>query len=76
MFTSEISEQLARDEEFMKKLLLELEKDNLIVSVKKNNHGILYLRRIRWQLTNNTFKAYQTVHSQNLKYDEKDHTYI
>ena len=76
MFTSEIAEQLARDEEFMKRLLLELEKDSLIASVRKNNSGIIYKRRIKWRLTNNTFLAYQKVHAQNLRYDEKDHTYV
>ncbi len=76
MFTSEVSQHLARDEEFIKKLLLELEKDKLIASVKKNSQGTTYLRRIRWRLTNQTFQAYQRVYSQNIKYDEKDHTFI
>jgi len=75
MFTSEIAMNLARDEEFTKKLLLEMENSKLIASVKKNSSGINYLRRIRWRLTNNTFNAYQRVYSQNIKYDEKDHTY-
>ncbi|MFC1685733.1 hypothetical protein ACFLZZ_01790 [Nanoarchaeota archaeon] len=76
LFTSEIAMHMARDEEFLKRLLIEMEKGNLIAGVKKNASGVIYLRRIRWRLTNNTFQAYQRVHDQNLKYDEKDHTYI
>jgi len=75
-FTSEISEMMARDEEFIKRLLLELEKDNLVASVKKNNQGITYIKRIRWRLTNPTFQAYQKINSQNLQYNEEEHTYI
>jgi len=76
MFTSEIAIHLARDEEFIKKLLLELEKSNLISGVRKNPAGKPYLRRMRWGLTSSTFQAYQRVYNQNIKYDEKDHTYL
>ena len=76
MFTSEIAEHLARDEEFIKRLLEELEKNSLIAGVRKNNKGIDYIIRIKWGLTNNAFQAYQRIHSQNIKYDEVGHTYI
>jgi len=35
IFTSQIAEEVARDEEFIKNLLLNLKKRNLIVEVKK-----------------------------------------
>lgn len=59
MFGAEIAREIIRDEEFSKNLLLELEKQNLITSVSKNSKGVLYSKRLRWRLTNDTFKAYQ-----------------
>jgi len=76
LFTSAIAAHLARDEEFIKKLLIDLEKKNFIAGVKKNPQGIDYARRIRWRLTNQAFLAYQKVNSQNIKYDEENHTYF
>lgn len=75
MFTVEIASHMARDEEFMKKLLLDLETKGLVSSVRKNINGTDYIRRIRWRLTNTAFQAYQRVHSENLSYDEEEHTY-
>ncbi len=75
LFTADIASNLARDEEFIKKILLDLETRGLISSVKKNNSGADYLRRIRWRLTNTTFQAYQRVNSENIVYDEHEHTY-
>ncbi len=80
MFTADIAESMARDEEFIKRLLIELEQKNLIASVKKNPKGIDYLRRMRWRLASQTFQAYQQVYNkdlfrQNVNYDEKEHTY-
>lgn len=57
-YTYKISCELARDEEFIKRLLHELAKDGLIVKVVKSSKGIKYLRRERWRLTNKAFKAY------------------
>ena len=80
LFTAEVANSLARDEEFMKRLLLELEQKALISSVNKNNLGVDYKIRKRWRLTNTTFQAYQKIFSQNLyaqniNYNEKDHTF-
>ena len=58
-FTSSIAEEIARDEEFTKFLLLELEKKKIIIQVRKNQHGTPYIRRQRWRLTNNTFEVYK-----------------
>lgn len=76
MFTAEVANNMARDEEFIKRLLLEMEESKLLAAVKKNANGINYTRRMRWRLTTATFQAYQRVYSQRINYDEKDHTYI
>jgi len=59
-FTVEIARELARDEEFVKKLLLELKKKGLIHEIKKNPEGIPYARRSRWRLTDATYSAYKS----------------
>lgn len=53
-----IATEIARDEEFIKRLLHELMRDGLVAKISKNPKGIKYLRRERWRLTNKTFKAY------------------
>ena len=40
IFTSEIAKESARDEEFTKKLLEELEKKELIIKINKNPQGV------------------------------------
>jgi len=75
MFTSEIASNLVRDEEFTKRLMVELEKSNLAVSVKKNHEGYDYVRRIRWRLSEKAFQAYKLL-NQPLHYDDEEHTYI
>jgi len=57
-FTSIVSRETARDEEFTKTLLQDLEKKKLVVPVKKNPKGIQYARRIRWRLSNTAFEVY------------------
>ena len=58
VFTSEIAKEIARDEEFVKKLLLELGKKELIVRIDKNPNGLTYSRRMRWRLSNEVHQAY------------------
>jgi len=59
IFTSQIAEELARDEEFIKNLLLNLKKRNLIIEIKKNPKGIPYIRRSRWRLSDLAYIAYK-----------------
>ncbi len=59
LFGAEIAREIIRDEEFVKRLLLDLEKKGLVISVKKNSEGIDYLKRARWRMTNQVFKAYK-----------------
>jgi len=59
LFTLNIAQEIARDEEFVKNLLLDLRKKNLIVEIKKNPHGFPYLKRSRWKLSDNVYQAYK-----------------
>lgn len=76
VFTADIAMEIARDEEFIKKLMLEMEKEKLVLPVKKNNQGINYLRRIRWRLSSQIFGIYDKISKQRIEYDEKNHTYF
>lgn len=59
IFTSYIAQEVARDEEFTKKLLNDLKKKKLVLDIKKNPKGTDYIRRSRWKLTPEAFEAYQ-----------------
>ena len=59
VFTFYIAKEMARDEEFVKELLMDLKKKGLVVEVKKNPDGISYKKRIRWKLTDNAYEAYK-----------------
>ncbi len=60
LFTLNIAQEIARDEEFVKFLLLELKKKELVVEIKKNPQGLPYLKRSRWKLTDSAYQAYKT----------------
>jgi len=59
LFTSHIACEIARDEEFTKSLLLELKKKNLVIEVRKNKKGIVYIRRSRWRLSKLAYEVYK-----------------
>lgn len=59
LFTSQIAQEIARDEEFIKKLLLELRENGLVIEIKKNLKGIPYIRRSRWRLSDKVYIAYK-----------------
>ena len=63
MFTADIAAELARDEEFIKALLQDLEKKELLVKIDKNPKGIKYARRLRWRLSNKTYELYKKAQS-------------
>lgn len=60
-FTSVIAKEIARDEEFVKKILLELKNKNLVAEVKKNPQGKPYKRRSRWKLSDAAYSAYKKI---------------
>ena len=64
-FTNKIAETLARDEEFIKVILQELQKKALVVLVDKNPQGIQYEKRQRWRLSNQAYDIYKK-HQRNL----------
>lgn len=58
LFTSDIAKELARDEEFVKTILEDLEKKELVVKIVKNSEGINYTRRARWRISNKAYEIY------------------
>jgi predicted transcriptional regulator with HTH domain len=57
-FTVNIARELIRDEEFTKKLLLELKKKGFVIEIKKNPKGISYSKRSRWRLSDKVYELY------------------
>ena len=60
LYTSHIARELARDEEFIKRLLFELKKKKLVSEINKNPKGIEYLRRSRWKLSEIAYQSYKS----------------
>ena len=58
-FTSQIAQEVARDEEFIKSLLNELKIKDLVSSVNKNPDGVFYARRMRWMISPRAYDAYK-----------------
>ena len=58
LFTAQIAKEIARDEEFTKDLLIELDQQRLIIPITKNPKGIEYIKRIRWRISNKAHEAY------------------
>ena len=54
-----IAKEIARDEEFVKTLLIDLKKKGLILEIKKSPEGVPYLRRSRWILSDEAYQAYK-----------------
>lgn len=59
VFTKDIAKEVARDEEFSKKLLLSLKKKGFVKEIKSNPKGIPYSKRSRWVLTDETYTIYR-----------------
>lgn len=58
IFTSQIAEEIARDEEFTLVLLRDLKSKSLVLEVTKNLVGKDYVRRRRWILSSQAYTAY------------------
>ncbi len=61
MFTAHIAREIARDEEFIKKLLIDLKNKKIIIPIRKNPKGADYLKRFRWKLSKQTYDYYKTI---------------
>ena len=57
-FTAEIAREIARDEEFVKRILFELKEKGLIISIRKNAKGQAFTRRSKWRLTQKVYDIY------------------
>lgn len=60
-YTYEISEELARDDEFVLKLLLDLEKKKLVKRLKKSTKGHNLTKKKSWTITNEAYEAYKSL---------------
>ncbi|MBU3907104.1 MAG: hypothetical protein KKA64_02530 [Nanoarchaeota archaeon] len=59
IFTSHIAREIARDEEFTKKILITLKDKNLIKEIKKSPKGKTYSKRSRWVMGELVYDAYK-----------------
>jgi len=59
-FTAEIAREVARDEEFIKKILFELREKGFVVSVMKNKEGEPFTRRLKWKLSSRVYDVYRS----------------
>ncbi len=59
IFTFHIAKEIARDEEFVKKLLKEMKKKELVIEINKNSLGKEYLKRSRWKLSEKAYLFYR-----------------
>ena len=58
-FTAEIAREIARDEEFVKRVLFDLQEKNLVTPIRKNAKGETFTRRLRWRLTQKVYDVYR-----------------
>ena len=59
-FTAEIAREIARDEEYIKKLLLDLKDKKIVVAIRKNNKGVPFSRKIKWKLSSKVYDLYHS----------------
>lgn len=59
LFTSDIAKEIARDEEFTKKILFELEEKGLVTKINKNSKGVIFRSRIRWRISQKAYAVYK-----------------
>lgn len=61
LYTSEIAEEIIRDEEFTLKLLIDLNKKELIELIDKNSDGKKLLKRKKWLLKPQVYSTYKSL---------------
>jgi DNA-binding IscR family transcriptional regulator len=59
-FTAMIARELARDEDFIKKILFELKEKGLVISIRKNANGEVFTRRIKWRISQKVYDVYKS----------------
>ncbi len=63
LFTSHIALEIARDEEFVGKLMFDLKGKGIAVEIRKNSKGVEYVRRKRWTLSDKAHQKYSQMSS-------------
>ena len=61
LFTSQVAENIARDEEFTLRLLKELHSSKMVDKIDKNTVGKTFLKRKRWTLKPEVYSAYKSL---------------
>jgi len=61
MFTKQISDEIARNDEFVLKLLLDLEKQNIVKQIRNTKKGTQFIRRKQWTMTDKAYETYKTL---------------
>lgn len=64
LFTKQIADEIARNDEFVLKLLKELEEQKLTKQIEKTKKGNTFIRRKMWTLTNKAYDAYSQLSNQ------------
>jgi len=59
-FTAEIAREIARDEEFIKRLLFDLKEKGLVSPIRKNAKGEIFTRRLKWRLSQKVYDVYKS----------------
>lgn len=59
-FTAQIAREVARDEEFIKRLLFDLKEKNLVIAIRRNVKGEEFSRRLKWRLTKQVYDIYSS----------------
>ncbi len=67
LFTVNVADEIARDEEFVKSLLNDLKKKGLVIEIKKNPEGMSYLKRSRWTLSDIAYQTYKKHQTETIK---------
>ena len=61
MFTKQIGDEIARNDEFVLRLLKELENQKIVKQMYKTKKGANFIRRKQWTLTNKAYNAYKNL---------------
>ena len=61
MFTKQISDEIARNDEFILKLLLDMEKQNVVKQIRNTKKGAQFIRRKQWTMTDKAYETYKNL---------------
>ena len=61
MFTKQISDEIARNDEFVLTLLQDMEKQNLVKQMKNTKKGTQFIRRKQWTMTDKAYEVYKNL---------------